>query len=131
MSQNQADACQKEERAGDRTRIDLPPALRRGPGIKIAEELEIPCEMVGCHGEKRHTPQSINQCNARKGGRGMLALREGQARPFNCNMSVIACVHDRLPGLGEELPTGQDEDYTNSREHEHIGPKEPAEIADG
>jgi hypothetical protein len=59
-----AEADQKQEAGGDAAGVDLPAAESGEAGCHIAEELQIPCEMVADHGQQRYAAGCINGLDA-------------------------------------------------------------------
>ena len=60
MGEKQADADQEQEGRGDAARVDLPPAEGGQAGIGIAEEFEIPGEVVARHGDQRDAARDVD-----------------------------------------------------------------------
>ena len=74
MGQEQADADQEQEGRGDAAGVDLPAAEGGQARIGVAEEFEIPGEMVARHGEQRDAARDVDGDDApggtwRGGGR--------------------------------------------------------------
>ena len=61
LSEHQAVTGEEQEAAGDQPGEDLPAAGAGGSRGNIAEELEIPDEVIGCHGEQRHAARDIDE----------------------------------------------------------------------
>ena len=72
MREEQADADQEQEARRDAAGKQLPAAMRRHAGFDIAEEFEIPGEMIDRHGDQRGAARHVDCLDARRlwGGGG-------------------------------------------------------------
>ncbi|MNS88464.1 hypothetical protein D3C72_1224410 [compost metagenome] len=64
MGEKQAETGQEQERAGDAARIEFPQACRRRAGFEIAEIFQVPCEVIGCHGDEGQPAQGVETADA-------------------------------------------------------------------
>ena len=66
MREEQADADQEQEARRDAARKELPAAMRGHAGVEIAEEFEVPGEVVDRHGDQRGAARQVDRLDARQ-----------------------------------------------------------------
>ena len=67
MRQKQADAGQEQEARGDAAGVELPAADGRQARVDIAEEFEVPGEVIARHGEQRDAARDVDGVDALSG----------------------------------------------------------------
>ena len=98
MREEQADADQEQEARRDAARKQLPAAMRRHAGLEIAEEFEIPGEMIDRHGDQRGAARQVDRLDARQFGRDRGEGDAGSTMAPCCSASPSASARRGAPG---------------------------------